>query len=217
MKLIIFPGAGDPKDECYDIVYNVIKNEALKRNFSEVLIAKYPGHYSFNTNSKLSISSTIKIMLKQINSIEETNEDYIVMCRSFGCTAFLDTLKILNGKTKFLRKVILWGATSFHTMYILGFRDIEKTIKKGKSKGVKITKDFFKEFYPIENSINEIGDVNFPIYFCSGENDSFYPIEFHKYLRSICKNPNIHFPNLIKNEEHEITNHNNEYFNLIFN
>lgn len=216
MKLIIFPGAGDPEDECYRMVYDVIKNEALKRNFSEVIIAKYPRHHSCSTNSKLTISSTVEVMLNQVNSIEKTNEEYIIICRSYGCSAFMSSLKLLNGKTNFLRKVIMWGATSYHTWHILGLRDIEKSIKRGKDKGVNIAKDFFKELYPIENSINEIDNIIFPIYFCSGDKDSFYTIEFHNYLRSICKNPNIHFPHLIENEEHEIRNPKQEYFDLIF-
>ncbi len=217
MKLIIFPGAGDPQNKEYRMIYNIILDEALKRKFSEIIVVKYPGHFSFDKNSELTVSSTVEIMLNQIHSIEKTKEDYIIMCRSYACSAFMDTLKLLNSKTKFLKKVILWGASSYHTWHLLGVVFNETSIKKGKNKGVNIAKDLFKDLYPIENSINEIENIKFPIYFCSGDKDPFYPVGFHNYLSLLSKNPNIHFPNLIKNEGHEIKTPNQEYFDLIFN
>lgn len=217
MKLLIFPGAGDPDYENYRFVYDLLKGEALKLDFSEVIVVKYPGHNSYKIKSELKISSTIKVMIKHIQSFEKSNEEFIIICRSYGCSPFMDVIKILNGKIPFLKKAILWGATSFHLWHKLSFVDIEKSIKKGKKKGVNIAKDFFKELYSIENSINEVDNINFPVYFCSGDKDSYYPIQFHNYLKSICKNPNIHFPALIKDEGHEITNPNPEYLKLIFN
>lgn len=213
MKLIIFPGGSDPNHKSYKDVYGLIRHEAKKRNFSNVLIPTYPGHKSHNEDGEITVSGAVIIIRSTIEKAESEKEDYIVVARSFGCFPLLDVLKKM--KTNYLKKAILWGASSFYEYYKQAVIDFDENYKYALAVGTKVSKDIFKEIYPIELSINELNHINYPLMITSGSEDTYHSIQFHNFLKSIKSSPNVSFPNLISGVDHSVHQYDEDYINLL--
>jgi len=216
MKLIVFPGTADPKT-AYKEVYDLLKQEAKRRNFTEFILKNYPGHYSYDESSYLSVAEIVKIIHSSILELEEKKESYIVLCRSFGCVPFIEFLKSSPQTPTFLKKVVLWGVFPFYLWYSYFSMDFTKLTDEFIKNGYRVKPELFNEIYPVELSINEISkDLPFDIYITSGERDDDYPEHFRKFLTAINQNPQVCFPERIRGEGHTITKSNKDYFDLIF-
>jgi len=217
MKLIIVPGAADP-EFAYKDVYDLLSNEASARGFSKVKVLNYKGHYSYDVDSYVDIYGNKSLFIDIFNKIEKEKEEYIVLCRSFGCMIFIELLKDSNLSFDFLKKVIFWGPSPYYLWYEYLFRQFNEDIFKEKK--VRVSQSLFNELIPFELSIQDINDkIQSKIYITSGQEDSDYPKSFHKTLKEIKDNNKlkIKLPKRIKGLKHAVTEPNNEYFDLIFN
>jgi hypothetical protein len=213
MKLVIIPGAGDPF-KTYTDVYDLIKTEAIKRGFSDVIIINFYGHYSFDGESVLNIKKTISLLVNKLQIIEEQKESYIILCKSYGCMPFIEILKTINIDFKFLKKVIFWAPSPYYIWY--DYLKSSFNIKDYNDRCVRVDHNLFDEIYPFELSINQIPETtNFDIVITSGDLDNDYPESFHNTLKEINNNPRIYFPARIPNLGHSVKNPNEEYFKTI--
>lgn len=108
MKLIVITGGADPI-LCYKKVYELLKQKAEERKFSDCLILNFHGHYSFDETSYLNIEKTSEYLSNYFETIEKEEEEYIVLCRSYGCMPFIEILKNEKFPLQKMRKVIFLG------------------------------------------------------------------------------------------------------------
>lgn len=213
MKLIIFPGAADPHTT-YKDAYDLLRKEAKRRKLTEFILQNYPGHYSYDDNSYLSMSASVNLIRSSIRKLELKKEQYIVVCRSFGCLPFIEFLKLHTNKMIHVKKVILWGCSPYHLWYSF-FKDFDPNVFRDKN--VRVKPGLFKSIYPVELSINEISNTaSFNTFITSGDQDHYHPVYFQELLKAINKNPKVVLPDLVKGEGHTITRYNKKYFDLIF-
>lgn len=216
MKIIVFSGGADPYTT-YKDVYKLLENEANKRGFTEFILKNYPGHFSYDDCSVLSVAGTVKIIHSSILELEKKKEPYLVLCRSYGCHPFVEYLKNKHLNLSYLKKVVLWAPCPYYLWYSYLIKNFEETKNMLEGKDVRITKEWFGEIYPIELSVNEISaDFPFNIYITSGTLDNDYSEHFHNLLKGINKNPKISFPERIEGLKHSVTEYNKEYIDLIF-
>jgi hypothetical protein len=214
MKLIVIPGAADPKTS-YKEVYDLLEEEATRRSFTKFIVKNYPGHYSYDDNSYLSVAETVNIIRSAILELEEKKESYIVLCRSFGCLPFVEFLKSYPENIVFLKKVVLWGVSPYYLWYKNFFKEFDPKVFKDRN--VRVKRELFDEIYPVELSIDEISkNLNFKIYITSGDQDHHHPVHFQTLLKTMNQNPTIVLSDMIEGEGHAITKKNESYFNLIF-
>lgn len=215
MKVIVIPGTGDPFTH-YKEAYELIANEAYLRG-TEIKILNFPGHFSFDNNSFMEVDKCIESFRKSFMQMDENEDKYILLCRSFGCQVFVKALTQTTIPTRNIHRVILWGALPFYNLYKILVKDFEQTSQDCLSKGTRIQKNLFYEMYPIELGINEIGkNIDFNILITSGADDENYPLGFHNYLKENNTNEKIIFTDPIEGIGHTVLKNNKDYFDLIF-
>lgn len=215
MRFLIVPGAADPK-HFYTDVYDLVCQEASKRNYSTCQLISYQGHYSFDNESYLSIHKVAQGLIELLDEYEQVGEDYIILSRSFGCMPLIECLKIYSNKLAHLKKVVFWGASPFYLWY--KYLKIAFDEEQFKEKNVRVDSSLFNEVYPFELSLIEVPkNINYEIHVTSGALDDDYPESFHITLKELNKNFKINFRDRIPNIGHAVKEPNEEYFNLIFN
>lgn len=208
-KLIIFSGGGDPFLS-YKKVYDLIKEMSKKCSYSECSVVNWPGHFSFDDTSTMTLKNALPIAQDILKKLEEGNQPYDIIARSFGCSVFLKTYEDIELKK--LGKVVLWGPPPFYILYELFKNKLEKQMDIGLTKNVRISPDFISETYPFEYLVSNFSG-SIPLRIATGQNDQ-YCLDFHlsfynkinKYIDTV----------LVKNIGHEVSDYNDDYFNALF-
>jgi hypothetical protein len=221
--LVILPGASDPYEfseykDSYILKdkYNKLYKEALLQNYSQVIVPSYNGQSSKGSSKLLTMESTIKTMLEEINTLEEQQKPYDVLSISYGTFGFIELLKIK--KFNYLQKVTLWGAGSCDSYYKNMIIDEKKNTKRLLDSGTIIKEDIFYKIKPFVVSVFELSkiELNFNIVICGGEKDQFYSESLRQSILKISKNPNIILPKRVKDCKHSIDISNKECHKVIF-
>ena len=197
-NLIIFPGGGDPENTKYNKVYSLIENEAKKRNYNEIFIAKWPGHKSFNDNAKevIKMDTSLENAILYLNEFEKKGKKYDVICRSYGCSVLMAALN--NTSLNNLDRIVLWGPPAHHVFYEMYVINLEETKKEAYLKGANVNFDSFLSSIPIEYLIKEYNKKNLLI-IAYGTEDKFCTPDFVKFLKSLPKKYFTITDNIINN------------------
>lgn len=215
MNLLFLPGAADPNHKEAKVSTNLIVKEAKRKKINHIVVCTYPGHKTHYLKGELDVESTKKEIRNQLTTFEDLKQPYRIFVRSYGCNVLLDILANDDIEYKFINKIIVWGASSFHFIYEGATKYLDHYISEGKKRGVKMSKNIFHKTFPVENYLTE--KLKYKVVFCSGAEDKYSPQLFYNYLKELNSSSNNHFHDLIKNEKHTINTHNEEYLNLIFN
>jgi len=216
MNLLILPGGGDPNHSSSMKSISLLKTEAAKRLFNNVIISTYLGHFSHPQKGKLEIRTTKSEMLFQLKKMDELNDKFIVFVRSYGCNPLLELLVKNQRDFRNLKKVIIWGASNYwHEIPDEKISDVIYYVKE--EKGGLMSSSIFSEIIPIENTLPQINNINYPIIFCTGTLDKHSPLSFYTHLKKLSNSSNVYFAKLIENEGHTIEYYNKEYLDLILN
>lgn len=216
MNLLILPGAGDPFHPSSIKATNLLIGYAEKHYFEKVRCLSYPGHKSFSDDNRLvlEIESTKKVMLEALREFQDYGVEFIVFVRSYGCNPYLDILANHNLILSNLKTSIVWGSSAYHFIYQGATEFFNMFYSEGLKRGTTMSEEIFKNTYPIENYIQK--QLEHKVVFCSGSQDKYSPQYFYNYLKSLNKNDNNVFADLIDGEKHTITEPNKKYENLIF-
>ena len=82
-KLIILSGAGDPENEKYKKVYDVIVSYANNIGYDEVIIQGWEGQISFIKEGFLDFNEATIQAVSLFKKIDSESYHYDVICRSF--------------------------------------------------------------------------------------------------------------------------------------
>jgi len=211
-KLIIFPGAGNPKT-AYRKVYDLLKNEATNRGYIETAILLWPGHIlNDSSNKSLDLTTSIEKAIKSVKRISEDRISYDIIARSYGCHVIMKMLD--EYQPRYLKNIILWGPSPFYSIYHDIKDNFSTTQKSGLDKGVNIGKDFLNHYLPFEYLVYRY-KKNFFVRISSGELDKSCSPQYLKFLDSI-KGENISIVPPIKGLPHEIDVPDLNYFQFLF-
>lgn len=219
MILFIIPGGGDPENGEYKKGFELIRSEAEKRNFSEINIFKFPGHFSF-TRDKGYLNQKVAsgIVLQGLSKAEERKQEYAIFSRSFGCGITLELL--LKYDFSHLKRVVLWGPAPIISIYTAAVYDTNGIEKAKKDKGCYLNFETYKTCTPLEIQLLEYqGKHN--IYIGAGSEDIYCKPIFFDFLKQYIGKENLKRKCIllnphIKGLKHEVTEYNEEYIDLIF-
>jgi len=207
-KLIIFAGGGDPY-LAYKDVYDLLLEVANSRRYISVKIINWPGHFSFDTTSEMSLMNALPHAINILEDFEKGKVAYDLIGRSFGCSVFMKASEHLT--LNYIRNVVLWGPPPYYILYKLFHLELDQNIENGYKKNVRISRNFLTETVPFETLlVNYQSPFAFRI--ATGKFDE-YCKPFHlSYYRSI--NPNIDYR--IVPTGHEVVEFNQKYINTLF-
>lgn len=211
-KLIILSGGGDPENEKYKKVYNVILGFAKKLNYEETLIKGWKGQHSYSEDGFINMGEATESAISLFNETEEQDVSYDVICRSFGTGVFLNICQKID-----LRNIgfaTLWGMPSYTTFYKLYKENILSESELSKNKGLNIDETFFESVIPFELLLGRF-NRNFRVNFVSGSEDVVCTPAFNDFLKQSIKNNNIQF-SIITGLPHEVPYYHQEYLEKIF-
>jgi len=211
-KLIILSGAGDPENEKYKIVYNLIIHFAETLNYGEIIIQGWVGQASNAEKGFLNMSEATESATSLFKKHEENEIGYDVICRSFGTGVFLNMCQKLE-----LKKIgfaSLWGMPTYTTFYELFKEKLVETIVSSRNKGVNFNESFFDSVIPFDLLLNRFNQ-NFRVNIVNGSDDIYSPLAFHHFLKKSFKNRNLKF-SLIDGLHHEVTEYQQEYLEKLF-
>jgi hypothetical protein len=191
-SLLIITGTGDANHPNYKMVYDIIKDNALKRSFDDVIIPTLFGQESHSSVEPLRLDKNSKLILAEIERLESTGKHYDVICRSYGCSVFFEMERRYKPVLEFLNRVIMWGPSPFYVYYKFGFKQIESYSEKGKLKGTILDEDLFKTMYPFELHVKEF-ENNFDLTIATGTLDHYCSEAFLNYLANDNKDKEITF------------------------
>ena len=212
-KLIILSGAGDPENPKYMKVYNLIVDYAKRLNYGEIIIQNWKGQDSFMEKGFLNMKDATNTATHLFMNIEDSGNEYDVICRSFGAGVFLNVCQNLQ-----LQKIgfaSLWGISTYTAAYELFKEKIKETIESSKSKGVAFDETFFESVIPFDLLLCRFNQ-NFRVNIISGAADIISPPAFNGYLKESIKNENLHFSSPISGLLHEVMDYHQEYLERLF-
>ena len=214
MKLFIIPGGGDPESEDYKKGFELIETEAIKREFEDMHIFKFPGHFSLTGDQEfLNQKVAASIVEEKLLEREKQHLPYVIFSRSYGCGV---AMEVLSKQTlPNLQRIVLWGPTPILGIYKATVFDKDKIEKAKITKGCYVNYETYKSCNPVEiQLLNYNGEHQ--LYIGAGSLDEHCKPEFldflEKYIGKRKKMKYIRIPKL----KHEVTEFNEEYINLIF-
>lgn len=211
-KLIILSGTGDPENETYKKVYNVIVEHANKLNYREIFIQGWKGQGSFIEKGFLNMNDATESAILLFEKIERDSDEYDVICRSFGTGVFLNLCqKVVLKKIGF---VSLWGMPTYSIMYEILKEKIQETIYNARNKGVNIDETCFESIIPFDSLLYRFNQ-NFRVNIINGSEDIYSPPAFNQFLKSSTNNKNFYFT-LIPGLAHEVEEFHAEYLKTLF-
>lgn len=212
-KLIILSGAGDPENEKYKKVYNLITNYAKKLNYEDIIIHGWTGQESNAKKGVLNMTESTESAILLFKKIESDNVPYDVICRSFGTGVFLNMCQKLElSKIGFAS---LWGIPAYTSFYELFKEKIEETKILSKNKGVNIDDTFFDTVIPFDLLLNKFNQ-EFKVNIINGSQDVYSPPAYYLFMKNYFKRKNLNF-SFIDELPHEVTEYHQEYLEKIFN
>lgn len=211
---LIIPGAGDPDHELNKDSYYYIKEEALKRGFTKVIVIKTPGHESYSDETLyLNQKKSAELLSAELKKYDELNIKCSIFTRSYGCGILLRS--ILENSFGNIENIKMWGAIPYLSLYnvILG---APNNISKAKNKGCLLNHDSFYSCDPIELQIMKYkGDV--PLNIGVGSLDKHSKLSFYNYVIDYTPDKQNVKYSIVNGLGHVIEGYNKKYLDFIFN
>lgn len=211
-KLVILSGAGDPENEKYKKVYDLIIHYAKTLCYSEIIIHGWKGQDSYSEKGFLNMTDATVSAISFFEKLEKDNVRYDVICRSFGTGVFLNLCQTVELKN--IGFSSLWGLPMYTAFYELFKENMETTIISSRKKGVNVENSFFHSVIPFELLLSRFKQ-SFRLNIVNGTEDIYSTPDFYNFLVRSIKCKNISF-SLIEGLPHEVTEYHQEYLEKLF-
>jgi hypothetical protein len=207
MKLLIFPGGGNPDTKLHREVFDLIGKNAARFGYSEMDdTLRWPGQRlgSGPADQVLTFDSSLEEANAKLAEHEECYErdgiQYDVLARSYGTYVALKSTMV--GEFKGLRRIVLWGAPSFWVMWKLFVRELDEGRARRAEKGLHLERSFFPSLEPIEWLLQETPRT---VVVTSGSEDVYSPPAFQAYLMQLAlsSNGDVRFRPIVQGAPHE--------------
>lgn len=220
MRLLIFPGGGNPAHSLYHKVYQSVEEAVRSYGFDHVdWSLRWPGQFDTDPDSEpeRTLSGSVEVARRKIQEFEDLGQPYVIFARCFGVLVVLKTLQLT--KSKNLDCLILWGSIPFWVywkMFVMEFADSQKTALEKKS---KLDGSFYPSLAPVEVLLPA---VTYRTIVACGAEDKYSPPSFHNYLTELCRsNTRVEFRAPVDGAGHEMTSEYpaevfTEYMNALF-
>ena len=205
MKLVLFPGGGNPDTDLYSKVYGLLVKRAPAFGYSAVdTSVRWPGHVILpgEGDDVLTFQGALAVAKTTLAGHEGVGEPYDILARSFG--TYIALKATMETTLQHLRRVILWGAPPFWHMWQMFVRDLEETKDTARAKGILVDKSLFPSLHAIESLLQETPRK---VIVVTGTDDKFSTPAFHSYLMQITAGArrDIVFRPPVKGAPHEVT------------
>jgi hypothetical protein len=183
MKLLIFPGGGNPSHREYKDAYDLLAENAPRYGYDEVDISlRWPGQFTENerADDALTFDGAVDAASSYLSQHEQEKERFDIVSRSFG--TLVAARSAIGDQPAKLRKLIFWGVPPYWLFWRRWKRDLEANRKMGLRKGIRIEESFFSSLVPFEETIPELP---YPAVVATGTNDEVAQPAFLKYLASL--------------------------------
>ena len=203
MKLLIFPGGGNPDTTLYAKVYGLLTDHAHDYGYSGVDVSvRWPGHTrEADSGEALTLRGAYESAQRVLHTYEEEGKPYDILARSFGTYVALKVAARTD--VSHLRRVLLWGSPPYWQVWELFTRDLNDTQAIARSKGLLVDDSFFPSLEPIESLLKA---AHHTVVVATGADDKYSTPEFHTYLMSCAKGQhNVWFRPVIAGAPHEVT------------
>jgi len=211
--LYILSGAGDPANDLYREVYNLIGSHAKALGYTEVITQGWPGQGSFPDSAVLNQRDSVDLAIELLALAERKEEKYDVICRSFGTMVFLDACRRV--RLKGVGFVSLWGIPAYDELHRLFVDELDETIRTSKDKGVSVDHTLFPSLLPAPTLLKRF-DQAFPLNVLWGSKDKYCSRTYFQYLREANNAPNIQF-RILEGLVHEVVRDEAGYLEALFN
>lgn len=215
-KLIVFPGLSSPFNEKHKPIYDLLRNEARKREI-EMEVMNYPGQKDITGqfNGELSPDIAKASAITKLQSLEEKQISYRTVGLSFG--SFIPLAAALDVKAKrYWEKIVVWGMLPYWKIWTGFGKNIKHESLALDTRIIVPYSEFFRQLLPNEYLIAEVG---LPVTVGLGSEDKYVDVEFFCYLKSICKTKKLHSFEYIYGCSHTVTEKDKnwqEYIKMIF-
>lgn len=216
--LIVFPGSGDPNNERYSPTYKLISREAAKRGYENVVIPIWMGQFSHSDKKKfLNLPQSVKTVQETLKKYEDLGEKYDVICRSYGCSVFMEAVRPL--KLLWLGKAVLWGPSPLYNFYRLFYLHEKETQEESLKKGVRVDSEVFKTMFPFELHIEQFNrghyasDIKLRI--ATGTLDKHCIPAFIQFLKNGFGSEKIDYQ-IVEGVAHGVQEYHQDYLNVLF-
>lgn len=183
-KLIVFPGLSSPFNNRHAPIYDLLRNEAKKRD------------------TEIEISQRL-LPLRNYSTLEEEQ----IFCRtvglSFSCFIPLVAASEMREK-RCWEKIVVWGMLLYWKIWTGFGRNIKPEVLALDTRILEPYNEFFRQLVPHEYLITE---VDLPVTVGPGSEDKYVDVEFFCYLKSIYKKKgkNLHSFEYIHGCSHTVT------------
>ena len=181
MKLLIFPGGGNPAHESQAKVYDLLSERAKDFGYSSVdTSVRWPGHFcpTSPAGSDLTFQGAVNMAIAKLAEIEQQDEAYDILARSFGTYVALKAVTKINVQK--LRRVVLWGPPPFWLFWELFVRDLPTSKADSESKGFLIDESPFPSLEPFESLL--LQETQNKVIVATGTEDIYSKPAFLAYL-----------------------------------
>lgn len=154
MKLFIVPGGGDPEAEAYRKGFALIESQARRREYDEVFIFKFPGHFSLTgRNAAHNQKTAAQKVSRKLLQTEAAGVQYTIFARSYGCGVVMSVL--LKHRLPNLQHILLWGPTPAIGIYEVTVYH-QNAIKRAKrEKGCFVDSSSYESCLPLDIQLLE--------------------------------------------------------------
>lgn len=212
--LFVLPGGGDPNFELYKKVYYIISHFSPRNEYENVEILSYPGHLSFSeSNNDLEVQSSVESVINYFLDKENKKESYDVICRSYGCSVFMNIL--LDCNLQYVDKITFWGPSPYLNYYKVIMKDEEVGTEIGLEKGVRLSSKTFNSIAPIEIQLMKYKGTQ-TIRIGTGELDKHCKPIFLDFLNEYLDKDKRFVYQVIPGVGHEVDYPNEEYLKYLF-
>lgn len=218
-QLLILPGAGDSHHPSYTDAYDLLLTEARKRKYDDVQIQAWVGQASHEEQGYLNFADAVNDLTNTLNRYEQEKKEYDVICRSYGCSVFMESIKLLN--LTGLQRAVLWGPSGLYNYYRLFVLHEKQTTASALKKGVKMDRRVFNTVYPFELHIKEFNEKYsdsaspFRLKIATGEFDEQCSPSFVNFLENGFGKSKITYQT-VPGVTHVVREYNKEYLNALF-
>src|SRR5579862_6945037 len=192
MRLIIFPGGGNPDSSLYAPVYGLLATRAAEFGYSNVdTSVRWPGHMREGAPNKeaLTLNAALKVAQGKLLACEHDGQEYDILARSFG--AYVALKSTISESLKYLRRVTLWGTPPLWKMWELFVWDLAQYKSIAYEKGLIVDQTLFPSLEPAEFLLQQTRNN---IVVATGTEDKYSTPAFNQYLLDIVGiRPNVAF------------------------
>jgi pimeloyl-ACP methyl ester carboxylesterase len=205
VKLLIFPGGGNPSHQKYKGAYDLLKGSAPQYGYDEVDISvRWPGHHKKDERpiESLTFGGAVNVATAYLEQHEQQEEYFDVLARSFG--TLVATKCVIDNQPTKLRKIILWGVPPYWLSWKVWKQDLDENKRRALSKGLHIEDSFFSTLIPFEAMLPQL---SYPTIIAGGRKDKRSPPSFLKYLKSlVSEHQDVSFPPVVDGASHVVDN-----------